>query len=189
MVSQWVFVMSASMTRCASSLQPLTVWSSSHNIDFNVIMKYFLLDSITNSWSEELYSLEDLLFMNNLDDSSVLATEDGKMTLTLGEAKAAKPMQPVQKPVKMFTNQPPQESVKLFTSSRPSATSSGKKEYKVLSQKDKWYSGKFDPELLEKALNDYAEMGYQVICSTTATIQGFAGAREEMIIILERDKK
>lgn len=63
------------------------------------------------------------------------------------------------------------------------------KEYKVLSQKDKWYSGKFDPDMLEKALNDYARMGYQVICSSTATIQGFTGAREEMIIILERDKQ
>lgn len=121
--------------------------------------------------------MEDLLFMNNLDDSSVLATEDGKTTLTLGEAKASNPIQPVPRKVKMFT------------SSRTAVTGSGKKEYKVLSQKDKWYSGKFDPELLEKALNDYAEMGFQVICSSTATIQGLTGAREEMIIILERDKK
>lgn len=133
--------------------------------------------------------MEDLLFMNTLDDSSVLATEDGKTTLTLREAKAAKPAPPIQKTVKLFTNQAPQESVKFFTSSRPGATSSGKKEYKVLSQKDKWYSSKFDPQLLEKALNDYAEMGYQVVCSSTATFQGFSGAREEMIIILERDKK
>ncbi len=140
-------------------------------------MKYFLLDSITNMWSEKLYTLEDLLFMNNLDDSSVLATEDGKTTLTLGEAKAANPIQPV--PGK----------VKMFTSPRSTATGSRKKEYKVLSQKDKWYSGKFDPDLLEKALNDYAEMGYQVICSSTATIQGLTGPREEMIIIMERDKK
>lgn len=27
------------------------------------------------------------------------------------------------------------------------------KQYKVLSQKDKWFSGKFDPDKLEKALN------------------------------------
>lgn len=139
-------------------------------------MKYYLLDSTTNTWSEELYTLKALLLMGNLDDSSILATEDGKKTLTLGEAKTTASVQPVQ------------EKVKMFTSSRPTAPSPGKKEYKVLSQKDKWYSGKFDPALLEKALNDYAEMGYRVVCSSTASIQGFTGTREEMIIILERDK-
>lgn len=29
------------------------------------------------------------------------------------------------------------------------------KEYKVLSQKDKWFTGKFDPEALEQAINAY----------------------------------
>lgn len=139
-------------------------------------MKYYLLDSITNTWSEKLYTLKALLLMDNLDDSAVLATEDGKTTLTLGEAKAKESVRPVQ------------ERVKMFTASRATSASPGKKEYKVLSQKDKWYTGKFDPALLEKALNDYAEMGYRVVCSSTASIQGFTGTREEMIIILERDK-
>lgn len=139
-------------------------------------MKYYLLDSITNTWSEKLYTLKALLLMDNLDDSAVLATEDGKTTLTLGEAKANESVRPVQ------------ERVKMFTASRASSARPGKKEYKVLSQKDKWYTGKFDPALLEKALNDYAEMGYRVVCSSTASIQGFTGTREEMIIILERDK-
>lgn len=139
-------------------------------------MKYYLLDSITNTWSEKLYTLKALLLMDNLDDSAVLATEDGKTTLTLGEAKANESVRPVQ------------ERVKMFTASRATSASPGKKEYKVLSQKDKWYTGKFDPALLEKALNDYAEMGYRVVCSSTASIQGFTGTREEMIIILERDK-
>lgn len=139
-------------------------------------MKYYLLDSITNTWSEKLYTLKALLLMDNLDDSAVLATEDGKTTLTLGEAKANESVRPVQ------------ERVKMFTASRATSASPGKKAYKVLSQKDKWYTGKFDPALLEKALNDYAEMGYRVVCSSTASIQGFTGTREEMIIILERDK-
>lgn len=139
-------------------------------------MKYYLLDSIANTWSEKLYTLKALLLMDNLDDSAVLATEDGKTTLTLGEAKANESVRPVQ------------ERVKMFTASRATSASPGKKEYKVLSQKDKWYTGKFDPALLEKALNDYAEMGYRVVCSSTASIQGFTGTREEMIIILERDK-
>ena len=33
------------------------------------------------------------------------------------------------------------------------------KEYKVLSQKDKWFSGKFDPTKLEEGLNAYAQQG------------------------------
>ena len=62
------------------------------------------------------------------------------------------------------------------------------KQYKVLSQKDKWYSGKFDPEALEKALNSYASQGFAVIAATTASIPGImGGTRDEMVIILERD--
>ena len=64
------------------------------------------------------------------------------------------------------------------------------KEYKVLTQKDKWFSGKFDPNVLEKALNDYAEQGWRVICSATGSFQGFfTNNREEVVIILERDKE
>lgn len=62
------------------------------------------------------------------------------------------------------------------------------KEYKVLTQKDKWFSGKFDPERLEEAMNAYAAQGWRVISCATAQIPGFTGTREEMIVILERDK-
>ena len=63
------------------------------------------------------------------------------------------------------------------------------KEYKILTQKDKWFSGKFDPELLEKALNSYATQGWQVISAATAQFSGFFGDnREEIVIIMERDK-
>lgn len=62
------------------------------------------------------------------------------------------------------------------------------KEYKVLSQKDKWFSGKFSPEKLEQALNSYAQQGWKVVASTTADIPGFGGSRQELITILEREK-
>ena len=63
------------------------------------------------------------------------------------------------------------------------------KEYKILTQKDKWFSGKFDPELLEKALNGYASQGWQVNSAATAQFSGFFGDnREEIVIIMERDK-
>ena len=62
------------------------------------------------------------------------------------------------------------------------------KEYKVLTQKDKWFSGKFDPLKLEEALNAYAKQGWVVKSSFSADIPAvFGAAREEAIIILERD--
>ena len=68
-------------------------------------------------------------------------------------------------------------------------TANRMKEYKVLTQKDKWFSGKFAPELLEQAINSYASQGWRVIAATTASFPGLlSGNREEMIIIMERDK-
>ena len=62
-----------------------------------------------------------------------------------------------------------------------------KYEYKVLTQKDKWYSGKFDPDKLEGALNAYAQQGWQVVFGTTATFPGFMGRNaEELIVVLSR---
>lgn len=62
------------------------------------------------------------------------------------------------------------------------------KEYKVLSQKDKWFSGKFDPEILEKALNSYAQQGWSLVAAFSASIPAFVGgARDEAVCILERE--
>ena len=61
------------------------------------------------------------------------------------------------------------------------------KEYKVLSQKDKWFSAKFDPETVEKGLNAYAQQGWQVVSAVTATFRSLTGGREELVILLERE--
>lgn len=62
------------------------------------------------------------------------------------------------------------------------------KQYKVLTQKDKWFSGKFDPERLEEAVNSYAQQGWKVKSAFTAEIPGLMGQkREEAIFILERE--
>jgi Domain of unknown function (DUF4177) len=63
------------------------------------------------------------------------------------------------------------------------------KEYKVMTQKDRFFGGKFDPEKLEKALNAYAEEGWAVISIATANIPSFTGAREELVVVMEREKK
>ena len=61
------------------------------------------------------------------------------------------------------------------------------KQYKVLTQKDKWFSGKFDPERLEQAINAYAEQGWEVTGCATASFPGFIGRdREEMVVLMER---
>jgi len=63
------------------------------------------------------------------------------------------------------------------------------KEYKVLTQKDKWFSGKFDPEKLEQGLNAYAQQGWNVIAATTASFPSLLGnTRDEIVVFLERDK-
>ncbi len=63
------------------------------------------------------------------------------------------------------------------------------KEYKVVTQKDRFFAGKFDPEKLEAAVNAYAAEGWGLKVATTASIPSFTGARDEMILILEREKK
>lgn len=60
------------------------------------------------------------------------------------------------------------------------------KQYKVMTQKDKWFSQKFDPERLEQALNAYAKEGWVVKSICTASITGFGGNREELIVVFEK---
>lgn len=60
------------------------------------------------------------------------------------------------------------------------------KEYKLLSQKDKWHSSKFDLQALEDDLNEYAKQGWEVIAVATPS---FGSSREEFIAVLEREKE
>ena len=59
-------------------------------------------------------------------------------------------------------------------------------EYKVITMKDRFFSGKFNPEQLEIALNEYAKFGWSLKAVTTADVPGI-GSREEIIFILERN--
>lgn len=74
-----------------------------------------------------------------------------------------------------------------FNSNTVSTEAPKRYQYKVLSQKDKWFSGKFDPEILEQAMNAYAAQGWRVICCATADIPGFGGPRQEFVTVLERE--
>ena len=63
------------------------------------------------------------------------------------------------------------------------------KHYKVLTQKDRFFAGKFDPEKLESAINSYADQGWQVISIATASIPSFGGNRDELIVVMERERQ
>lgn len=62
------------------------------------------------------------------------------------------------------------------------------KQYKVLTQKDRFFAGKFDPEKLEAAINSYASEGWEVVSIATANVPSFTGAREELIVVMSREK-
>jgi hypothetical protein len=60
--------------------------------------------------------------------------------------------------------------------------------YKVLTQKDKWFSGKFDPAKLEAALNAYADQGWRLVTCATADIPGLGSSRQEFVAVMEREE-
>ena len=75
-----------------------------------------------------------------------------------------------------------------FSTNTATPASGTRYEYKILTQKDKWFAGKFDPLKLEQAINAYAQQGWRVVTCATADIPGFGGtARQEFITLLERE--
>ncbi len=72
----------------------------------------------------------------------------------------------------------------------PPAPRKGTKQYKVLSQFDPCFGGRFDPSILEQTLNFYAQQGWRAVSCTTAEFAGAGGwnpAKPYFIAILERD--
>ena len=78
----------------------------------------------------------------------------------------------------------------LFRRDRvPQVKGLGVLEYKVMTQKDRFFSGKFSPEKLETAINSYAEQGWRVVSMATAKIPGLGNSREELVVLLERGQQ
>jgi len=85
--------------------------------------------------------------------------------------------------------QPPQEKIPPLTDSprRVGPAGGPARQYKVLTQKDRWFEGKFELSRLEEALNYYAGQGWVVRGIATPLVTGFSGGpREEIIVLLER---
>ncbi len=116
-------------------------------------------------------------------------SDDRKYCTACGAAMGA----PAPRPTAYATPAPAQTSAQSmnfdFNTNTATAASTVRYEYKVLTQKDKWFAGKFDPMMLERAMNSYAQQGWKVIGCATADIPGFGAARQEFITILEREIK
>ena len=59
-------------------------------------------------------------------------------------------------------------------------------EYKVLTQEDRRWSGKFSPENLERTLNSYAAEGWRVV-STFPVGSPWSLSTSQVMILLERE--
>ncbi|MFN0089504.1 MAG: DUF4177 domain-containing protein [Acidimicrobiales bacterium] len=60
-------------------------------------------------------------------------------------------------------------------------------EYKILSQRDSRFSGNFDIDQLEAALNGHAAEGWRIAAALSA-MSIWKSAKSEIVIFLERDK-
>ena len=56
-------------------------------------------------------------------------------------------------------------------------------EYKVLTQQDRRWTGKFTPENLEHALNSYAAEGWRVVSSVPMTSTWTLGTSQVMVLL------
>lgn len=61
-----------------------------------------------------------------------------------------------------------------------------KPQYKVVSQKDRFFSSKFNPALIERALNEYAQEGWELKGAVTADFSALGMSRNELIMFLEK---
>jgi large subunit ribosomal protein L7/L12 len=63
------------------------------------------------------------------------------------------------------------------------------KKYKVVSQNDSVFSGKFSPEILEKVLNQYAKEGWKLVDTVRSQFPSIlGGTREAVALIFEKDE-
>lgn len=61
----------------------------------------------------------------------------------------------------------------------------GHHSYKVLTPKDYGIAAKFNPEALEKSLNEFARHGWSLKSAVVMSVPTHAGAHDELIVILE----
>jgi hypothetical protein len=76
---------------------------------------------------------------------------------------------------------PPEEPPK------PIVLKPGQKEYRVVTQADQWFMGKFSPDRLNALLNILASEGWRLVAVTAADRATWFGSWQEVLLFLERD--
>ena len=61
------------------------------------------------------------------------------------------------------------------------------KAFKVMTQKDRAFGGKFNPEKVEEALNAMAKEGWEMSGVTSAEFPSLTGGRQELVIFLSKE--
>ena len=79
------------------------------------------------------------------------------------------------------------KSVELYLLGLPRTIGAKMKMYKVMTQKDRAFGGKFNPEKVEEALNAMAKEGWEVTGVVSAEFPSFGGGRQELVIFLSKD--
>lgn len=80
------------------------------------------------------------------------------------------------------------EQVELFEDiSLPQELDPNKPHYKVITQKDRFFSSKFNPALIEQALNEYAQEGWLFKGAVSADFGSLGLSRNELIIFMEKN--
>lgn len=75
---------------------------------------------------------------------------------------------------------------------KPIVLKPGQKEYRVITQADQWFMGKFSPDRLNSLLNILASEGWRLVAVTAADRATWFGSfggttRQEVLLFLERD--
>lgn len=58
----------------------------------------------------------------------------------------------------------------------------------VLTQKDRYFGSKFNPDRAQESLHAPASQDWELKEAVTASFPSFGGCREELVFFLERDK-
>lgn len=134
-------------------------------------------------------------FGPDITDAHLLADASSGKTLTVAQARASKKPR-LTAPEKSLLKDCVKGGVQ---SPRLSLSEPGKHEnrnpikrqrygeYKVLSQKDPCFGGRFDADALEHTLNELSRQGWHVLNCQMAAIDGGSGnLRDELLIVLRR---
>ncbi len=156
---------------------------------------YYILDSKNNTWSRHHYPLHVILTRPGITDTHLLADAGSGKTLTVAQARASKkprltpPEQSLLKDCVKGGSKSPKLSL-----SKPGRNENHhpfKKqeygEYKVLSQHDPCFGGRFDADALEHTLNELSRQGWHVLNCQMAAISAESGElRDELLVVLRR---